>query len=297
MGAGYEPKEILRYLAGRGYASPYEGSDEDIIRQHMTAVNKPFLDYEYADPAQDPRVSSQPALASAQLDLPALPPPALPASLQREGLSGPPADVPPALAPASSPEPPAAPRRDSSSFPEELPVDPYAWLPESWQAPARSFGESLSSLSRRANPGGDANEPVSGGTGITLADMIPQSKTDAGLALASMLPVGKGLKAVRRKIVGEGALTGENVLKAAERLNAGEGISYGKWLKENPEAGATLFDLATAKPAGVFPPGSLPRTPVGRADIDRTVAAFRKPKVIAQLQEWINAGMQKMPDS
>jgi hypothetical protein len=127
--------------------------------------------------------------------------------------------------------------------------------------------------------------------------MIPQSKTDAGLALASMLPVGKGLKAVRRKIVGEGALTGENVLKAAERLNAGEGISYGKWLKENPEAGATLFDLATAKPAGVFPPGSLPRTPVGRADIDRTVAAFRKPKVIAQLQEWINAGMQKMPDS
>lgn len=82
LGAGYEPREILRYLAGRGYQSPYQGSDEDIIRQHMAAQQRPLLPYEYADPAQDPRLTYSPT-----------PPPiAAPPTLQ--GLSGPPSSQP-----------------------------------------------------------------------------------------------------------------------------------------------------------------------------------------------------------
>lgn len=88
--------------------------------------------------------------------------------------------------------------RDEGSFPESLPFDPYALLPELLQQPARYVGSTLSSLARRANPGGEYGGPVSGGTGISLADLIPKSKAEVGLTLAGMIPGGKLAKALRR---------------------------------------------------------------------------------------------------
>ena len=133
-----------------------------------------------------------------------------------------------------------------------------------------------------------------------LQDAIPPKYLMmAGMAAPVIGMAAMKGKALRPRVVGEGALTGENVLRAAERLRGGEGVSYGQWIKENPEAGATMFDLANAQPAGVFPPGPMDRPmPVraGGADIERITSAFRKQKVIDQLQEWIRAGMQEMPD-
>ena len=63
LGAGYEPKEILRYLAGRGYVSPYEGSDEDIIRQHLAASGKAMLPYSYGPAADLPPAAAPPPLS------------------------------------------------------------------------------------------------------------------------------------------------------------------------------------------------------------------------------------------
>ena len=122
------------------------------------------------------------------------------------------------------------------------------------------------------------------------------------LAIAGMAAPVLGMAAMKgrvpkRLVVGEGELTGENVLRAAERLRGGEGTSYGQWIKENPEAGAAMFDLANAERAGVFPEGPLARPAVGPKGVpERTVQAFKNPRAIAKLREWVDAGMQKMPD-
>jgi len=49
------PKEVLRYLAGEhGYRPKYEGSDEEIIRQHLANEgNKVMLPYSYASTLSD----------------------------------------------------------------------------------------------------------------------------------------------------------------------------------------------------------------------------------------------------
>ena len=52
--AGYAPKEVLRYLAERGYQSPYEGSDEDVVRQHMAAGNRPYVTSKITYPVGTP---------------------------------------------------------------------------------------------------------------------------------------------------------------------------------------------------------------------------------------------------
>jgi len=114
----------------------------------------------------------------------------------------------------------------------------------------------------------------------------------------SLASVGAAKKGSRALPLGAGMeLNGENVLEIARRLNAGEGTSYGQWVKENPEAGGTLFDLANAQPAGVFPPGQIPRYEPARGVPDRIVEAFKNPRVRKQLNEWVSAGMEKMPDS
>jgi hypothetical protein len=58
--AGYEPTEVLRYLAGKGVSSPttYEGTDEDKIRQLLRdSGGKVLLPYTYA-PADLPRAAA-----------------------------------------------------------------------------------------------------------------------------------------------------------------------------------------------------------------------------------------------
>ena len=84
-------------------------------------------------------------------------------------------------------------------YPESLPFDPYALLPEFVQQPARNIGASLASMMDRysGNPGGYSGGPVSGGTGVSLADLIPKGKADLGLTLASMIPAGKAAKVIR----------------------------------------------------------------------------------------------------
>src|SRR6185436_2155034 len=205
--AGYDDKEILSYVAGEENPDLIPGTDAEKIRLLLARNGKHMLDVEYLSPTQlEPMQEvqfqdwakknkvrlepgwnedydmrglwkSNPGEAPDERgqwpDTYKLPNHPTFSSQSIYALPDSPSQETPALAQDASP---VASRRDNSSFPEELPVDPYAWLPESWQAPARSFGESLNSLSRRANPGGDANEPVSGGTGISLADLVPQSK-------------------------------------------------------------------------------------------------------------------------
>lgn len=87
--------------------------------------------------------------------------------------------------------------RDEGSYPESLPFDPYALLPHLLQQPARYVGNTLSSLASMGSPGTVYGGPVSGGTGISLADLIPKSKAEVGLTLAGMIPGGKVAKAIR----------------------------------------------------------------------------------------------------
>ena len=112
---------------------------------------------------------------------------------------------------------------------------------------------------------------------------------------ALMLGAVVGPKAAKHLPVGRGALTGQNILDAAARLNRGEGISFKDWVNRNPQGGTSLFDVANAAPAGVFPSGPIPRyTP--RNVPDRMVEAFADPRTRKQLRDWVEAGMQMMPE-
>jgi len=83
--AGYAPKEVLRHLASRGVEFPYEGSDEDIIRQHLAASgDKVMLPYTYAPDLDTPPPAATPLplLASAPMSGP---PASVPGSVPQTG--------------------------------------------------------------------------------------------------------------------------------------------------------------------------------------------------------------------
>ena len=270
IAAGYTNEEIQAYLALRPAPNPQGLTDEQLIQRQYAATNTKELPYEYAQQPLQPGVQLPPIAA-----------PQMPAELRT---------APPQAVPGVTPVNQR--RREPTSVEEgklweqsqhglEPTLAPTGWLDLAMEG-VGSFLEEAD-LGKYLLP-------------LSALAMVKTGKPPKAQAGANTL-AGMTKKEASRLPVGRGELTGENVLEAAARLNAGEGMSYGQWIKENPEAGGTLFDLANAKQAGVFPPGELPRTPVGKANIDRTVAAFRKPRVIQQLQEWVNAGMGKMPDS
>jgi len=59
--AGYKPEEVLRYLAAKGVDPQYEGTDEDIIRQHLAASGgKVMLPYSYGPSDAPPPAAPAP---------------------------------------------------------------------------------------------------------------------------------------------------------------------------------------------------------------------------------------------
>jgi hypothetical protein len=90
------------------------------------------------------------------------------------------------------------------------------------------------------------------------------------------------------------ALTGKAVL--AEAARDGKKLSFADFRRQNPEAGAGMFDLDNAEAA--IPGRPMPeRYSPPRGTPKRIVEAFRKPSVRKALREWAEKGAEEMPQS
>jgi len=268
--AGYAPKEVLRHLASRGVAFPYEGSDEDIIRQHLAASgDKVMLPYTYAP------------------DLDTLPPAAAPSPLP--GMYGPSAGVPGSV-------PQTGERRNLTPAEVELlwqepgiqptlpPLNPMDLAMLGLSGPEQDAGIPLSMLAAVRNPDKKASllNMVRGGKGqwnwqpgtklSEIPETVPIPRTDPKKLLVE--DVAKYLNAQVEKKLGSIPASASEKQKINRLLKLGGPELEDQLAKPREHTGVDWYTLDTQKADeglhSVFPEL---RTDVAKRDLQKAISS------------------------